>query len=194
MECSAETASRDSGRISSANRNAPATLLSTTTWSTIEPSAFHASVAGTSESPRSLSRSGPPTSTVASPTVALTPKAGMDVKLRTGGTARERALPAATIARANGCSLSDSAAAARASTSSARQFSCVSMSLSVGAPLVRVPVLSNTTASTFRIDSRAKRSVINTPPRAARSVAIETTSGIAKPSACGQAITSTVMT
>ena len=33
----------------------------------------------------------------------------------------------------------------------------------------------------------------STPPRAARSVAIETTSGIARPSACGQAITSTVI-
>ena len=33
----------------------------------------------------------------------------------------------------------------------------------------------------------------STPPRAARSVAIETTSGIARPRACGQAITSTVM-
>ena len=35
--------------------------------------------------------------------------------------------------------------------------------------------------------------MISTPPRAARSVAIDTTSGIAKPRACGQAITSTVI-
>src|SRR5699024_7255140 len=52
---------------------------------------------------------------------------------------------------------------------------------------------SNSTESTVRIDSSAKRSLTNTPPRAARSVAIDTTKGIAKPSAWGQAMTSTVM-
>ncbi len=46
---------------------------------------------------------------------------------------------------------------------------------------------------TVRIDSSASRSLTSTPPRAARSVAMETTSGIARPRACGQAITSTVM-
>ena len=63
----------------------------------------------------------------------------------------------------------------------------------VGWPLVRVPVLSNRTVVTVRIDSSASRSLTSTPPRAARSVAMETTSGMARPRACGQAITSTVM-
>ena len=67
------------------------------------------------------------------------------------------------------------------------------MAVTLGSPLVRVPVLSNSTAPTVRMLSSASRSLISTPARAARSVAMETTSGIARPSACGQAITSTVM-
>ena len=63
----------------------------------------------------------------------------------------------------------------------------------VGWPLVRVPVLSNRTVVTVRMDSSASRSLTSTPPRAARSVAMETTSGMARPRAWGQAITSTVM-
>ncbi len=97
------------------------------------------------------------------------------------------------MARASGCSESDSALAARASTSSSLWPAAVSMAVTVGWPLVRVPVLSNSTVSTVRIDSRASRSLIRTPPRAARSVAMATTSGMARPRACGQAITSTVI-
>ena len=59
--------------------------------------------------------------------------------------------------------------------------------------MVRVPVLSNTTVSIVRMLSRASRSFTSTPAFAARSVAIDTTRGMARPSACGQAITSTVM-
>ena len=65
--------------------------------------------------------------------------------------------------------------------------------MTVGSPFVSVPVLSNSTVSTVRIDSSARRSVTSTPARAARSVAIEMTSGMARPRACGQAMTSTVM-
>ena len=66
------------------------------------------------------------------------------------------------------------------------------MSFSSGSPLVRVPVLSNSTTSTVRIRSSAIRFLISTPARAARSVEIAMTSGMARPRACGQAITSTV--
>ena len=44
----------------------------------------------------------------------------------------------------------------------------------------------------LRIRSSARRSFTKTPARAACAVEIAITSGIAKPSACGQAITSTV--
>src|SRR5690625_2786642 len=67
-------------------------------------------------------------------------------------------------------------------------------STTVGSPLVSVPVLSNATTSTPRIDSNANRSRINTPARAARSVEIAPTKGIANPNAWGHAITKTVTT
>ena len=53
--------------------------------------------------------------------------------------------------------------------------------------------MSNSTVSTVRMLSRASRSLISTPERAARSVAMDTTSGIARPRAWGQAMTRTVM-
>ena len=60
------------------------------------------------------------------------------------------------------------------------------------APSVRVPVLSKSTTSMVRIRSSAIRSLMSTPDFAARSVEIAMTSGIARPKACGQAMTSTV--
>ncbi len=55
-----------------------------------------------------------------------------------------------------------------------------------------VPVLSNSTASTVRIRSSARRSLTRIPARAATPVEIAITNGIASPSACGHEITSTV--
>ena len=60
------------------------------------------------------------------------------------------------------------------------------------APLVSVPVLSNSTVSIVRIRSRARRSLTRMPALADTAVDSEMTSGIARPRACGQAITSTV--
>ena len=59
-------------------------------------------------------------------------------------------------------------------------------------PLVRVPVLSKSTASMLRIRSRARRSFTRMPARAATEVEMLMTRGIASPSAWGQAITRTV--
>ena len=109
------------------------------------------------------------------------------------GTVSPRRRAASTMALASGCSESDSAAAAIASTSSSVRPPVAATAVTVGSPLVSVPVLSNSTAPTVRMLSSASRSLISTPPRAARSVAMDTTSGIARPRACGQAITSTVM-
>ena len=64
--------------------------------------------------------------------------------------------------------------------------------VTTGAPRVSVPVLSNSTASTARIRSSASRSFTRMPARADSAVEIAITSGIASPSACGHAITSTV--
>ena len=191
--CSAATVSRDSGRISSATLSAPATCRSTSTCSTVAPSASHSARCGRGIRPCWASRYGPPTSTTLPSTVAFTPTAGADEKSVTIGTGSCRDWAAARMAFANGCSENDSAAAASASTSSSLCPSLVCRPVTAGSPLVRVPVLSKSTVSTVRIDSSASRSLIRTPPLAARSVAIETTNGIARPSACGQAMTSTVM-
>ena len=60
------------------------------------------------------------------------------------------------------------------------------------APLVSVPVLSNRTVSTVRIRSSARRSLTRMPFFADTAVDSAITSGMARPRACGQAITSTV--
>ncbi len=54
--------------------------------------------------------------------------------------------------------------------------------------------MSNTTVVIVRIRSRALRSLIRTPARADLSVEMATTSGIARPRACGQAINRTAIT
>src|SRR5699024_12692490 len=58
---------------------------------------------------------------------------------------------------------------------------------------IRVLLLSNRTYSTVRNDDIAKRDLKNTSQLDTRSVANDTNKGIAKPSAWGQAMTSTVM-
>ena len=98
---------------------------------------------------------------------------------------------AATMARARGCSLSASTAPARRSTSSSSSPTPAT-AVTACSPLVRVPVLSNSTASTVRMRSRAKRSLIRMPAWAATAVDSETTRGMARPRAWGQAMTSTV--
>ena len=55
-----------------------------------------------------------------------------------------------------------------------------------------MPVLSNSTVSTVRMRSKARRSFTRIPALADVAVEIAMTSGIASPSACGHAITSTV--
>ena len=61
-----------------------------------------------------------------------------------------------------------------------------------GWPFVSVPVLSKMTTSSSRARSSAIRSLTSSPFRAPSEVEIAMTSGIARPSACGQAMTSTV--
>jgi hypothetical protein len=98
--------------------------------------------------------------------------------LAVGSSPRSRA--AAAMALARGCSLS--ASTAPASRSSPPVPSTAATPLTRGSPLVRVPVLSNSTASTTRIRSRASRSLIRMPLRAANPVEMVMTSGMASPS------------
>src|SRR5699024_5382933 len=91
-----------------------------------------------------------------------------------------------------GCSLSVSAAAARARRWPSETSAIGATPVTACAPSVRVPVLSKSTTSMVRMRSKAIRSLIRTPDFAARSVEIAMTSGIARPRACGQAMISTV--
>ena len=180
----------DSGRISSASATAPTTTPSRITCSTVDPCAAQSRVSGSASSPRPASIFGPPTPTSA-PDGAGDAHAVVRAE-RVGDGHREAAVVGGLHDRpASGCSLSRSTEAARATdlVLAPRRHAAGDEG---GLPLVRVPVLSKSTASTVRIRSSARRSVISTPARAARSVAMDTTSGMARPSACGQAMTRTV--
>ena len=122
-------------------------------------------------------------------TVACTPRPVSDRKSR--GRGRPRRRRPRTIALASGCSLSASTAAASAQHLVLGAAGAATP-VTVCAPLVSVPVLSNSTASTVRIRSSASRSLTRMPARADTAVDSAITSGIARPRACGQAMTSTV--
>ena len=96
------------------------------------------------------------------------------------------------MARATGCSASCSTAAASRSASSSVSPPAVRMPTTRCSPSVSVPVLSKTTVVSSRASSSPRRSRTSSPLRAPSVVEIAMTSGTASPSACGQAITSTV--
>jgi hypothetical protein len=97
-----------------------------------------------------------------------------------------------TMALAIGCSESASTDAASLSTSSSLAPATAATPENVGVPRVSVPVLSKITTSRSRDRSSASRSFTSKPFLAPSEVEIAITSGIAKPSACGHAMISTV--
>ncbi|MDT4855291.1 hypothetical protein FQZ97_896360 [compost metagenome] len=108
-----------------------------------------------------------------------------------GSTTSERAVAASTTARASGCALCACRAAAACSTASSSTPAAASITSSRGWPSVSVPVLSNATVSTLCAISSACASLIRTPCCAATPVPAMMAAGVARPSAHGQAITST---
>jgi len=109
------------------------------------------------------------------------------------GTARPRSRAPATIAAASGCSLSDSAAATSASSSSSPQRPAGLTSVRTGRPAVIVPVLSSTTVSSLLAVSSASADRTRIPARAPWPVPAWMDSGVARPSAHGQAMISTAI-
>ena len=89
------------------------------------------------------------------------------------------------------CSEPDSTAAASARTCSDCQPSATVTAVTARCPVVRVPVLSNTTVSTLRMASRARYPLRKMPSCAPRPEATIIAVGVARPSAQGHAITST---
>ncbi len=115
---------------------------------------------------------------------AADPDAGLVDEVLDGG--RPVGPTWATIARATGCSLEVSRAAANPIASGSPYVSCTCIT-----PVVSVPVLSRTTVVIAREDSSASASRITMPSWAARPVPTSSAVGVASPSAQGQAITST---
>ena len=104
----------------------------------------------------------------------------------------ERIADAASVtAFASGCEEAFSTAAARASASSRRMPSAQKTSRTLGLPSVTVPVLSSTTVSTCFAVSSASPDRMRMPFAAPSPVPVITAAGVARPSAQGQAITST---
>mmetsp|Transcript_8814 Transcript_8814/g.37270 ORF Transcript_8814/g.37270 Transcript_8814/m.37270 type:complete len:315 (+) Transcript_8814:2761-3705(+) len=103
--------------------------------------------------------------------------------------------PARAIALPTGCSLEASAEAARYSNlfASIVVWSNATTLVTAGAPSVIVPVLSKMTCDAACAVSSGSPPLMSTPKRAPRPVPTITAVGVARPSAHGHAMTSTVM-
>ena len=127
-------------------------------------------------------------------TTALTPRPARASKLSAWGTGSFFSLAFSTTAIARGCSLPDSTAAA-----SARKVSWVIFLLKIitsvteGCPEVIVPVLSSTMVSMECRVSRLSADFIRMPYSAAFPVPTIIATGVARPRAQGQEITSTAI-
>mmetsp|Transcript_14376 Transcript_14376/g.48596 ORF Transcript_14376/g.48596 Transcript_14376/m.48596 type:complete len:379 (+) Transcript_14376:678-1814(+) len=132
------------------------------------------------------------------------PRPGRTSKRSAGGATMPFSRTARSTAPAMGCSEPCSAAAARrrrrsrASSSSTEATSSAACgtgttSVSVASPVVSVPVLSNTTTLTRWAVSKAGPPLMSTPCEAPTLVPTITASGVARPSAHGQEMTSTLM-
>ena len=103
-----------------------------------------------------------------------------------------RSVAAATMAAASGCSLARSTLAAKRSTSFSTKPGAVTIATTLGLPSVSVPVLSTTSVSTVSMRSSASAFLISTPACAPRPTPTMIDIGVARPSAQGQAMISTL--
>ena len=127
------------------------------------------------------------------------PRPGNDRSASSACGVMPRRAAASVTARASGCALplcrpaameSHSISSSAPSRGTSRSSSDTS-AVSTGRPSVKVPVLSNATVSTRRAISSALASFTRMPRVAAMPVPAITATGVARPSAQGQAITST---
>ena len=134
---------------------------------------------------------GEPTSMVSAPITACTPAPGWAVNSLTGCHCISRRRASATTARAIGCSLPCSAAAANRNNSSTATPGIGSNSPSTNRPSVSVPVLSKANACTLESCSIAPPLLTRTPVPASRASAAMIAAGVAKIRGQGQATTKT---
>ena len=189
------TASFASWRISSSSASAPMTSRSCTRYRIDAPRACHSESCGScvdgSVMSRSRSSAGPPTAYVSPLTLASTPR---PVKERKSAAPTSAARLAGR--RHDGLRPADARCRPRRKRPVAGPLPpacrCRPRRSRRVRRVVSVPVLSKSTASMVRIRSNASRLRIKMPDCAASALDSEMTSGIASPSACGQAMTSTV--
>ena len=96
------------------------------------------------------------------------------------------------MASASGCSLARSTLAASCRISFSSNPAAATIATTFGLPSVSVPVLSTTSVSTFSMRSSASAFLISTPAAAPRPTPTMIDIGVAKPSAQGQAMISTL--
>ena len=96
------------------------------------------------------------------------------------------------MASASGCSLARSTLAASRRISVSSNPAAGTIATTFGLPSVSVPVLSTTSVSTFSMRSSASAFLISTPACAPRPTPTMIDIGVARPSAQGQAMMSTL--
>ncbi len=181
---------RRASAIPSSRRTRPsmATATGVCAASASSPAGWFAAEVST---PAWVSQASDPACTCRIPVIAVTPRpATASTSLTAAGT-RPLSSPAATTARARGCSEDASAPAARASASRPSLPSSGSRRTTAGCPTVSVPVLSSTTVARPWILSRLSPPRISSPSWAPRPVPAMMATGVASPRAQGHATTST---
>ena len=166
----------------------------TATADTVAPSAcscWARSASAAMSTPSSCIQRRLPTRYVVPCTAPSVPRPGTARTLSGEATANCCASAAAPTARASGCSLPLCIEATAAITCAASSPGTTSNAVRRGLPTVRVPVLSNATTSTLCASSSACASLIRMPCFAATPVPAMMAAGVARPSAHGQAMTST---
>ena len=167
-------------------------LPSTLSATAVLPCSCEASNSSASRSGRAHpERSGFPTRTSRPSTVPLTPAPSRFRNSDTSGSFPTSSRAPSAIARAIGCSDAASAPPASLRARSRPNPSATSTEASLIWPVVSVPVLSISAVSTCRVDSRTSGPLISRPSWAPRPVPTRSASGVARPSAQGQAMIST---
>ena len=124
---------------------------------------------------------------------ALSPFPGSARKSVTGSGFRPRLSASRSTAFARGCSLSASREAAQRSSSASSIPAALTSFVTAGSPRVMVPVLSSATMSALPVSSREAEVLNSTPFRAPMPLPTMIATGVARPKAQGQEITSTEM-
>ena len=196
MRLSAATAPRLVGLTTSATASTPSACPAQAKYIGVLPARASASPASRRPpgcTPRSCKNARLPARQAWPSTSASMPRPGTDAKRATGNSAAPRSCAYAVTASASGCSEACSIDAATASSRASSTPGAVRTSVTRGRPSVIVPVLSSTTVFTACAVSSASADLNRMPYSAPLPVPTMIATGVARPSAHGQEMTSTAM-